>query len=291
MKNYTLKNGTLTAVISDLGAEILSVKRGDCEYVWQGNPDVWKFHAPYVFPVCGRMFDKKYTYRGKTYEIECHGFIRPSTFKVEYQDATTLILSLSESEETKKVYPFDFRLTMGYFLDGAKLTCRMTMENTGKEMLPITVGGHPAFNVPLDGKGEFTDYYLEFADRCSPDRILESENCLRTGKLEAFPLEDGKILRLRHDLFDDDAIVLQNACDTVTLRSSMTDRFVTVRSEGMPYTCVWHKPKMEAPFVCVEPWRGLPGFEGEIEDIEKRPDMLRLAPAQSESVSMELTFG
>ena len=51
---YTLKNDKLTAEISSLGAELISVKDGaGYEYIWQGED--WNGHAPVLFPLCGRI--------------------------------------------------------------------------------------------------------------------------------------------------------------------------------------------------------------------------------------------
>ena len=288
---YTLKNNELTVTVSDLGAELHSVKRGECEYIWVGNPDVWPFKAPLVFPVCGRFFEGKYTYGGKTYDINCHGFIRPSTFAVTQKTETSICLELTASEETRKVYPFDFVLQVWYVLEGSKLTNRFVMKNPGEEVLPITIGGHPGFNVPLEGKGEFTDYYLEFAEACSPDRINTSPRALLDGTKTAFPLEKGKILRLKHELFYQDAILLSRAASSVTLKSDKTERAVTVTYPDMPYLGVRHKPKMEAPIVCIEPWCGLPGYDGVVEDMATRPDMYRVQPGESKTAEFEMLFG
>ncbi|MBE6590350.1 MAG: aldose 1-epimerase family protein [Ruminococcaceae bacterium] len=288
---YTLKNSELTVVVSDVGAELHSVKRGDCEYIWVGDPAVWPFKAPLVFPVCGRFFEGKYTYRGKTYDINCHGFIRPSVFSVAEQSETSICLRLGANEETRGVYPFDFELDVWYILEGERLVNRFVMKNPGNGILPITIGAHPGFNVPFDGKGEFTDYYLEFGNACSPDKINCTERCLRDGTRTAFPLEGGKRLHLRHDLFDNDAIFLSRADSKVTLKSDKSERFVTLEYPDMPYVGVWHKPKMEAPYVCVEPWCGLPGVDGVIEDMETRSDMFRIQPSDSKSVEFSMIFG
>ncbi|MBQ7336148.1 MAG: aldose 1-epimerase family protein [Clostridia bacterium] len=288
---YTLKNQELTVVVSDLGAELHSVKRGDCEYIWIGDPDVWSFKAPLVFPVCGRFYEGKYTYRGKTYDINCHGFIRPSVFSVEEQTDTSICFRLEASDETRAVYPFEFVLKVWYVLEGDKLTNRFVMENPGEDVLPITVGGHPGFNVPLAGEGAFEDYYLEFGKACSPDMFVLSERCLLTGNKCAYPLENGKILRLRHDLFDHDAVFMSRVDSSVTLKSDKTERFVTLTYPDMPYLGVWHKPLTEAPFVCVEPWCGLPGYDGVMEDMETRPDMFRVQPGQAQTVEFSMLFG
>ena len=47
---YVLKNEQLTVEISSFGAEVMSVKRGDCEYIWQGGGDFWAGRTPLL---CG----------------------------------------------------------------------------------------------------------------------------------------------------------------------------------------------------------------------------------------------
>ncbi len=288
---YTIKNKELTVVVSDTGAELISAKRGDCEYVWVADPNVWPFHSPLVFPVCGRFQDAQYTYQGKIYNIDLHGFIRPSVLTVEKHTDTEICLALYATEATKKVYPFDFTLKVWYILEGNKLTCRFDMANVGENMLPITMGGHPGFNVPLDSNGAFEDYYLEFSEDCSPDRFILSERYLMTGKKKALPLEDSRILRLRHDLFDNDAVFMSRMASSVTLKSDKTDRYVTVSYADMPYLGVWHNSHTEAPFVCIEPWCGLPGVDSELEDLETRADMFRILPGKSKSVEFSMLFG
>ncbi len=286
---YTIKNEKLTVTVSDVGAELISVVKDGCEYIWLGKEEIWPCHAPLVFPICGRLYESKYTYRGKEYEMNIHGFVRRSTLTVYEQTDTAICLKLTESEETKKEYPFDFELKIWYILEGDKLTNRFEIKNTGADVLPATIGGHPGFNVPLD-KGDFEDYYLEFENECSPDKLLFSERCLLEGKT-AFPLEKGKILRLRHDLFDNDAIFISRPDSTITLKSDKTDRFVKLIYADMPYLGIWHRPKIEAPYVCIEPWCGLPGNDGVVEDMEFRADMFRIQPGSTKKAEFSMIFG
>ena len=291
---YTLKNDQLTITISDLGAELMSVQcAGGCEYIWQGNPEYWTGRAPLMFPICGRLVGGVYTYGGKTYEMSTtHGFARSSTFSVEAMGDDTLRFMLNANEETKKIYPFDFCLTVEYRLSGNTLNCRVTVENPdGEQILPATIGFHPGFNVPLDGKGSFEDWYLEFANPCSPDEILMGETCFLTGKRRAYPLEGGKIFRLRHSLFDIDGVFMSNLDRTVTLRSEKSDRFVRICFDDLRYLGVWHKPRTEAPYVCIEPWCGLPSFEGQIDDFAQKSDMFHIQPKAKQDVSYSITFG
>ena len=287
---YTLQNDKLTVKVSDVGAEIHSVKREDCEYVWVGDPAFWSSHAPLLFPVCGRFFEGKYTHKGELYEIACHGFIRKSPLTLVCVNDTSICFSVTSTEETKKIYPFDFELKIWHVLEGESITTRFEIANTGDVVLPATVGGHPGFNLPLDGDGEFADYYLEFKNPCTPNQIEISPRGLFTGKLTAYPLVDGNKLPLSHKLFEIDGIFLSRMDSTVTLKSQKSARAVTLEYPDMPYLGIWHPSACEAPFVCIEPWCGLPGYDGEMEDITTRPNMFHILPGKVQTAQFKMTF-
>ena len=64
---YTIKSDKLTAVIDSFGAELCSVKDASGrEYIWTAE-DVWKRHAPLLFPFVCDTASKKYTVGGKEY--------------------------------------------------------------------------------------------------------------------------------------------------------------------------------------------------------------------------------
>lgn len=287
---YTLKNQFLTVGISDKGAEIVSAKSTEgCEYIWQGDEKYWEGQAPLMFPICGRLFGGRYTYGGKEYEMNLHGFARHSTFTVNEADDSHIRLVLTENEESLAMYPTPFSLTVEYRLQDKTLYGSVTVENTGKNVLPFTLGLHPGFNVPL-GEGRFEDCYVEFTEPCSPDKIGLSDTCFITGKNEAFYLEDGRKIPLRHSLFDNDAIFLSRVGGEVCLRSRASDRYVRFNFEGFPYLGLWHAPRTDAPYVCIEPWCGLPSYDGEIDDLSKKRDMFRLCEGDRKNMLYSLTF-
>ena len=289
--NYTLKNDVLTVEISDLGAQILSVKRGNCEYIWQRDEKYWANCAPIMFPVCGRIFGSTYTYAGKEYHMENHGFARLSVFDAKQDGDCKITFTLTDSEETLKQYPFNFRLEITYKLDSDTLSSEITVKNTGKDILPFAPGAHPGFCVPLDGKGEFSDYYIEFEEGVSPDHMIFTDTCFQTGHKKALKLEKGYRLPLHHDMFDNDAIFMSKAGNKASLKSDKTDRFVTYNYQGFPYLGLWHKPKSDAPYVCIEPWYGLPSYDGALDDFATRSDMFRLEPNGVKTVGYSIIFG
>ena len=48
--DYIIKNDKVTVVISDLGAEMMSIKKDGCEYLWQGDSTYWAGRACNLFP-------------------------------------------------------------------------------------------------------------------------------------------------------------------------------------------------------------------------------------------------
>lgn len=277
----SIKNDVLTVEISTLGGELMSVKTADgTEYLWQGDPAYWTGRAYNLFPIVGRLTEGKYRYKGKTYEMNLHGFVRKSELKVVSQTSDSVVFEKTEDEATLAMYPFKFTYRVGYYLKGNCLSTCYEVYNSGNETLIFGVGGHPGFNVPLAKGEKFEDYYLEF-DCVKPAKsIVMSPTCYITDKTEDFAMKDGKIIEFKHDLFDNDAIVLQDMCRKVTLKSKTGDRSVRVEYPDMKYLGLWHKPKSDAPYVCIEPWASLPAYDSVIDDLETKRDMEKLAPNQ-----------
>ncbi len=55
---------------------------------------------------------------------------------------------------------------------------------------------------------------------------------------------------------------------------------VTVSFPGMPYLGLWHQPKTDAPYLCIEPWCTLPAWQDQIMALEEQEDLLRLQPGK-----------
>ena len=77
-----LENENIIVKISEMGAELTSVKRRDSgmEYMWTADPNFWGRHAPNLFPIVGRLKGDRYKYRDKTYFMTQHGFARDNEF-------------------------------------------------------------------------------------------------------------------------------------------------------------------------------------------------------------------
>lgn len=289
---YSISNKELTVKVSSLGAELFSAvgNNSGYEFVWQGDPKFWKDRSPTLFPICGQLYNGKYTYNGKEYKMGGHGFARKFEFGLKAQNDRSLTLTLSANDETKEIYPFDFELDITYSLDGNRLTVSADIKNNGDVIMPATFGAHPGFNIPMADGLAFEDYYFEFSEECYPNQLTILENAMFAGTTEALPLEGNKKLRLNRELFAIDGIFMNRIANAITLKSDKSSRFVKVEYDGFPYLGIWQQYGADTPFICVEPWCGLPDYEGRSTDITKKNDMFRLAPKAAKTVAYTMTF-
>ena len=290
---HTFENDFLRVCVCERGAELCSVvgKKSGAEYLWQGDPAFWSGRATVLFPICGRLFGGAYTYRGRRYEMPIHGIAKSAVFRVGQKSGDRVALVFCSDEQTRRAYPFDFRFRVVYALDGATLSQRFFVENTGGDVLPFSLGGHPGFFVPFPGaRGEsFGDYRLEFAGARKTRAIRLSDDGFYIDEQD-FSLRDGRVLDLRHDLFDRDALFLSGAGNSVRLCSQKNGRAITVRFSDMTHLGFWHTPRTEAPFVCVEPWHGTPSRDGKIDDFSEKSEMIRLPAGETYTTEISISI-
>ena len=54
---YTLENSNIKITASPFGGELhnLTSKIDGTEFLWNGNEEFWKYHAPILFPIVGKV--------------------------------------------------------------------------------------------------------------------------------------------------------------------------------------------------------------------------------------------
>ena len=276
MSTYSLKNDILSIDVEEFGAELTSIfhTAKNTEYLWNADPAYWKRHAPILFPVVGSLKNKSYLYQGQTYSLPQHGFARDMNFRFIKQSETEVWFSLEATEETKKVYPFDFRLELGYRLIGSEVTALWRVVNTGNEELFFSIGGHPAFLCPLKQGERQSDYYILFDSAKPIHYLLVDEN----GFVVKKPISDQPILTTEEGflpiyshLFDRDALIIEeNQFHRISLADNNKKPYLTVAFDA-PLFGLWSPAKKKAPFVCIEPWYGrcdASDFNGSLEERE-----------------------
>lgn len=286
----TVKNEHIVLTVDTLGAQIMSIQSADgTEYLWQGDPKYWSDRSPMLFPFIGRLTSNSYQLQGNVYPMTIHGFAAALEFVPVEICKDSLVVELTDSAETQGQYPFHFALRILYKLDGCRLDITYQVENKNKTAMPFGIGGHPGFNIPLVAGEQFEDYSITFSQPCQPDRVGFTPAVYLNGHDERYPLADDIRIDLRHDLFDEDAIILKNMAREVTLQSRVSGRGVRVSYPDMPYLGIWHWPKTDAPYVCIEPWSSLPARQDVVEDFYCKSDMIQLASGKTYETTWSVT--
>lgn len=252
-----LSNDRLSITIAEKGAELQSLTRKDLqlEYLWSGDAAFWGKKSPMLFPVVGGLKNNSYAYKGHSYTLGRHGFARDMVFTVAEQTANSIRLLLTDNADTHKVYPFAFNFEVVYTLDDTRLTVTYRVRNTDKTDMLFSVGGHPAFRVPLAPGTTYEDYYLQFnREETAGKWPLSSEGLIERSTRPL--LDHTQRLPLKKSLFYADALVLkQLASNAVTLKSDATPHGLEFHFKGFPYLGIW--AAKDADFVCIEPWCGI----------------------------------
>ena len=249
-----IANEQLVVTINDKGAELQSIQLNGLEYLWQADAKYWGKHSPVLFPIVGELKDGKYIFNGKEYFLPRHGFARDKIFEVEQTSALSATFTLRSNEETFAIYPFQFIFQIQYEIKQHTLYCSYIVQNINDSDMYFSVGGHPAFKVPLQDNLQYTDYTLAFNHDSILNRFLLKDG-LTEDNTEAVALNKNK-LTLTPSLFYNDAIVLKHiASDQIKLSAEKDEHGLIFSFRGFPYFGIW--AAKDAPFVCLEPWCGI----------------------------------
>jgi galactose mutarotase-like enzyme len=286
--SHTLRSDGITAVVTSGGAELCSLKNAaGLELLWQAGPQ-WPRHAPLLFPIVGRLKNDELRHRGKAYPMTQHGFARDHRFEWVAREPNSCKLVLMDSEATRARYPFAFRLEATYTVKGADLDVALEITNTGDEMLPASIGAHPAFNWPLlSGLGKETCTLVFSDEETAPIRRLKDG--LMRPQPEPTPIR-GKTLALSERLFEDDAVILDRLASTSVRYAADRGPSIEISWEGFRELGVWSKPG-GVPFLCIEPWHGFASpsdFDGEFTG---KPGLMHVAPGASRSLTYRIRVG
>jgi galactose mutarotase-like enzyme len=275
----------LEACVNAEGAELCALRDPNGqEYLWPAGP-AWPRHAPVLFPIVGRLRDDTLVHAGRPYRMTQHGFARDRRFTWVDRSATGCRLVLTDDAQTRAMYPFGFRFEISYDAVDTTLQVTFTVENTGDEVLPASMGAHPAFRWPLDPTLPKTAYRLTF-DKPEPAPLRGVVNGLLTPADRPSPIVGGS-LPLTEDLFAADALILPHPASRSVRFAAAHGPALTVSWQGFVELGLWSRPG--ADFLCIEPWHGMaspPDFTG---DFVEKPGLMLIPPGDSRTLSLRIT--
>eukprot|EP00240_Pyramimonas_obovata_P015221 CAMPEP_0118934194 /NCGR_PEP_ID=MMETSP1169-20130426/13688_1 /TAXON_ID=36882 /ORGANISM="Pyramimonas obovata, Strain CCMP722" /LENGTH=286 /DNA_ID=CAMNT_0006877069 /DNA_START=19 /DNA_END=879 /DNA_ORIENTATION=+ len=223
MKKLTLKNAKgWSAEVYTHGAHIVSWKNesGD-ELIFVSEKAVFK--PPKAIrggiPICWPQFS----------DFGCcaasHGFARNSEWAIVSEvgeGATEVVLSLSSSEETLKLYPYSFEVRFTIQLaESGNLVNKLHVVNNGTSTMPFTSAFHTYFATP-----DITQVRVEGLKGVSYlDQLQDRKQCTEEGDAITFPCE---VDRIYTDTPDTHKLVVSPS------------RTICIKKDGLPDAIVWN---------------------------------------------------
>lgn len=264
-----LKFKEITARISELGAELKSLKKSGKEYLWQGDSQVWSGSSPVLFPIVCALKNDKYILNGKEYTMPKHGFAKRKIFEVEKRTENSATFLLKNDCDTMRYYPFKFEFRVVFTIEDEKLIVEYNVKNLNDTEMFFSVGAHEAYATP-EG---IEDYDIIFPKKeifetvLLDGGLLQKNTMLIAKNIEYLPLYDKYFIL--------DTLIFKNLkSKSAILKNRKTEKAVRVDFPNCDYFAVWHKPS--AGYICLEPWSGLPDNSDSNYDITQKEGIIKL---------------
>ena len=284
----SISSNSLTASIDTMGAQLMSLRKGESEYLWQGDSNWCPRRAPILFPIVGVLKDGEAESAEGTISLARHGLARLNQFEVVEQSPSSVTLQLKSTEETRKAYPYDFELKLIFSVDGDTLTQSYKVTNPANVVLPFTLGAHPAFNIPIPGveAASLDQYHLLFTRSWTSygPSITDEGLCDYTTPQRL--IVDSDTLPLSWELIDHEkTITLEDVPDRRITLVANTEapseaHGIQMDFEGFDYLGIWSAAP-GCPFVALEPWCGIADTVDCDGIFEHKPGIISLEPGQS----------
>ena len=266
---FLLQNKRFTATVASQGAQLCSLneKSSGKAYMWCGDSRIWYEHSPLLFPVVGRLTDDQYKYKGKTYAMPKHGFLKNEEFTVKSQSDSSITLLFTDWEKNFASFPFRYEVEVTHTLTKTGVKSSHTVRNLDEDTMYFSFGAHPGIN-RCDG-------YLEFEKEENLEAFVFDRNAYIDDKTVPF-LNNGKIFDLPKDIFAHGPFILENYKSSyVDVHTGIDDTVVRVSFPGVPFLGLW--AANNAPYVCIEPWYGIDDDHHQTGNIEDKKGIIKLA--------------
>lgn len=272
-------SGAVAVVIPELGGWLLRYARPvaghglvealrDDEAVVARYPKEMWAGNPILFPVVSFNHvpgaQHHYEWNGRRFPLPQHGFARRSPWTVAARSADSVTIELVDTEATRAVYPFAFRFSLTYRLEGGRLHWEQDLENRSAEPMPFGCGFHPYFRLPL-GAGSGRD---DCRIRCPRGVRYNPVGLSEAYFTEPFPTQEVPVAR-------DVAGTIQLG-DLAEREFGLVDTKagleVVLNWEAAPayrFCALWSRTT-DSDFYCIEPWTALPNAFSRPDDREIR---------------------
>jgi galactose mutarotase-like enzyme len=281
-----LRDGDAQVLIAPhFGARLLKWTQGEREIIfWPDNADWSSAQAvahtrggnPILFPFVGRHcvngeLGKWRDENGVVRDLPMHGFARDLPFSVVESDARNLRMRLEASEQTRAMYPFEFRFDVVYRLSGSTLEAVFETTNLGDVPLPYYAGHHFYLAIKHATRA---DWEITLPCKTWGRQNIDGSPRLCPAQNTVTTLADDDLLDRFHLDFTEPRVLLEN---------EISKGQIVI--DWLPeYSLLWHDVTTwtsapDADYFCVEPWLGLP------DAIHHGHGLRHIAPGATETVA------
>ncbi|TKI03957.1 aldose epimerase family protein [Martelella alba] len=254
MTILTLDNRMLTLSVRLQGAEMCGLTENAAgrsrHWLWRPGETGWQSSAPILFPIVGQLRHNGVYYAGQFWPLPAHGFLRRQPFTLVEQRKDRLRLCCSDSEETRRLWPFRWGLLVAFKLYDRQVCVTYRLTNRGDTPLWFSLGSHPGFALPIH---RYPGWKIGFhSPACRGPwptyrRTLAIAADADTPRVSELPLSD--------ETFRNGALYFSRAeqqrLDIIDPRGHTALRFNT---GDHPWLALWSQPG--ADLLCIEPLFG-----------------------------------
>lgn len=260
MDGWTLENSRWRVRVAAQGAELCEWwdKTRRSNRLWQPQAGVWNSSATQLFPVVGRLVHNGLRHQGAFWPLPAHGFLRHQRFHLVEQSSVSLRLACEDSDDTRQIWPFRWRVTLCWTLAERGLEVSWQVENLDARRLPFALGWHPGFALPVASE---PGWQVRFSAPVAGPFPTEE----RTLRLPPSPAQS-TVFPLDNNAFAAGAVYFATPGGVEVNVLSPTGR-VTLRlhSPDTEWLALWGVPG--ADLLCIEPLTSTtddPDFDGEV---------------------------
>ena len=188
--------------------------------------------VPILFPICGNL-ERKSLFGDNFLDLMQHGFAREEEWDFGFnQSNNTLCLTLNDNKNTKKYYPYFFKLKIEITFRIETLIFNIEILNKSNTTMPINFGLHPYFNISDFKNVKFLDY----AKCC----LNQKNNNLAT---------TGNLLR---NAFEGIDILMYSSGKTSFIDYGLKRKIILTNPSPFDISVIWSDPPRQ--MLCMEPW-------------------------------------
>ncbi len=239
----------------------------------------WRGRAPWLFPAVGRSLlpgrPDSYALEGRVYPMPIHGFAKDRAWELVSADKRSIVCLTVSDAGTRKMYPYDFKLTVVYRLlpNGFSARAEVVASPSNLGLMPFSLGNHLTLAIPFGPGGDAGACLVRSP---APKQLVLCAQGLLTGESVPASCQSGRALR------DDPRL-----CDMVLSDFPAHECWAELRDPSAFGVRVRQTVRGDADharfvfysdgglsFFCLEPWYGNPN------SLNDGRSLVRLAPGE-----------